>query len=296
MLEKFLDYLLIEQRYSPHTIASYKRDLQDFSNFHFEKEAQSIITSAEKIHIRNFIFHCGEKGLSKRTINRKLSALRGFFNFLLKINEIESSPIENLKSLKMFPEKQIPYSEEEMEDLQNLWDNEAIPSLEILILETLYQTGMRKAELCNLLLKNVDFDALKLKLIGKGNKERMMPISYELNYLLKEFLKHRKPAPSEAQYFFINKKGKKINEKFVYRVVNKYLGLVTLKKKKNPHSLRHSFATHLLENGAKIQEVKILMGHSSLASTQVYTDANIEQLKKVFNKAHPRAQKKNDNL
>ena len=296
MLDKFLDYLLTEQRYSPHTIASYHRDLQDFTHFHFEKEAQCNIISAEKIHIRNFIFHCGEIGLSKRTINRKLSALRSFYNFLLKINEIERSPIENLKSLKVFSEKQIPYSEEEMENLQKLWTIEEVPMLEILILETLYQTGMRKAELCNLLLKNVDFANSKLKIIGKGNKERIVPISKELNSSLKKFLNYRKPASSEIENFFINKKGKKMNEKFVYRVVNKYLSLVTLKKKKNPHSLRHSFATHLLENGAKIQEVKKLMGHASLASTQVYTDANIEQLKKVFNKAHPRAKLKKDIL
>lgn len=294
MVEKFLDYILIEKGYSPHTIASYQKDLQDFSHFHFEKEAQSSIVSVEKIHIRNFIFHCGEKGISKRSINRKLSSLRGFYNFLLKLNEIETSPVESLKSLKIFPEKQIPYSVDEMQKLQKLWEGEDIQLLEVLILETLYQTGMRNAELCNLLLKNVDFEGLKLKIIGKGNKERIVPISKELNLLLKEFLKYRKPATCEAHFFFINKKGKKINEKFVYRVVNKYLSLVTLKKKKNPHSLRHSFATHLLENGAKIQEVKILLGHASLVSTQVYTDANIEQLKKVFNNAHPRAKEKKD--
>lgn len=296
MLEKFLDYLLIEKRYSPHTIASYRKDLQDFSVFHFEKEGKSCIISVEKIHIRNFIFHCGENGLSKRTINRKLSSLRGFYIFLLKINEIENSPVENIKSLKIFPEKQIPYSQEEMQDLHTLWSNDEIPLLEVLVLETLYQTGMRKAELCNLLLKNVDLDDLKLNIIGKGNKERMVPISKKLHALLKKYLKERQPVSSEAQYFFINKKGRKINEKFVYRVVKKYLGLITLKKKKNPHSVRHSFASHLLENGAKIQEVKILLGHSSLASTQVYTDANIDQLKKVFNKAHPRAKKNKDIL
>ena len=289
MLEKFLDYLSVEQRYSPHTIASYKRDLQDFSNFHLEKESRSNIISADKIHIRNFIFHCGEKDLSKRTINRKLSSLRSFYNFLLKINEIESSPVETIKSLKSFPEKQIPYSQDEMEEMLKLWENKEITTLEKLILETLYQTGVRKAELCDLLLKNLDLDNHQLKINGKGNKERLVPISKELNDLFKKFLTGRKPLPSEKEYFFINKKGKKVNQQFVYRVVNKYLSFVTIKKKKNPHSLRHSFATHLLENGAEISKVKELMGHSSLASTQVYTDANIEQLKKVFNNAHPRA-------
>ena len=296
MLEKFLDYLLLEQRYSPHTIASYKKDLQDFSDFHLEKESQPSIVCAEKIHVRNFIFHCGERDLSKRTINRKLSSLRSFYNFLLKINEIENSPVENLKSLKMYPEKQIPYSEEEMQDLQTVWENEEIPLLEMLIVEVLYQTGMRKVELCNLQLQNIDFEARSLKVTGKGNKERLLPLAEELNAALQNFLKHREPIPSDGRYFFINKKGKKLNEKFVYRVVNKYLSLVTLKKKKNPHSLRHSFATHLLENGAKIHEVKKLLGHASLASTQVYTDANIEQLKKVFNTAHPRAKADNEEM
>lgn len=289
MLEKFLDHLFVEKRYSAHTIAGYKKDLQDFSNFHLEKEAQSKIVSAEKIHIRNFIFHCGEKNLSKRSINRKLSSLRSFYNFLLKINEIESSPIENIKSLKMFPEKQIPYSEDEMEDLQKLWEDDEIPLLDVLILETLYQTGVRKSELCNFLIKNIDFDSCQIKIIGKGNKERIVPVSRELIFSYKLYLEARDPLPSDSIYFFINKKGKKMNDKYVYRTVHKYLDSITLKKKKNPHSLRHSFATHLLENGAKIHEVKKLMGHSSLASTQVYTDANIEQLKKIFNNAHPRA-------
>lgn len=294
MVHKFLDYLEVEKRYSLHTIASYKRDLQNFSDFYLQEEAQSSIVSAEKIHIRNFIFHLGSIGLSKRTINRKLSSLRSFYNFLLKINEIKSSPVETIKSLKMFPEKQIPYSKDEMEDLAMMWKVEEIPLLDILILETLYQTGFRKSELCNLLITNVDLDDLQLKITGKGNKERRVPISPSLKNSLQEFLKHRKPIPSDADYFFINKKGKKLNEKFVYRAVKKYLSLVTFKNKKNPHSLRHSFATHLLENGAKIQEVKMLLGHSSLASTQVYTDANIEQLKKVFNSAHPRAKARKD--
>ena len=294
MVDKFLDYLEVEKRYSLHTISSYKKDLQNFSDFYLEEEAQSSIVTAEKIHIRNFIFHLGSIGLSKRSINRKLSSLRSFYNFLLKIDEIDSSPLETIQSLKMFPEKQIPYSKDEMEDLAKLWSDKEIPLLDILILETLYQTGFRKSELCNLLLANVDLDDLQLKITGKGNKERRVPISATLKNSLEEFLKHRQPIPSDVSYFFINKKGKKLNEKFVYRVVKKYLSLVTFKNKKNPHSLRHSFATHLLENGAKIQEVKMLLGHSSLASTQVYTDANIEQLKKVFNNAHPRAKAHKD--
>ncbi|MFC6269630.1 tyrosine-type recombinase/integrase [Frigoriflavimonas asaccharolytica] len=289
MLNKFLDYLLLEKRYSPHTITNYRKDLEDFSCFHFDKEGEDNIISAEKIHIRNFIFHCGENNLSKRTINRKLSSLRGFYLFLLKINEIERSPVESIKSMKMFGEKQIPYSEDEMQKMQNLYKTIDISLLDQLILEILYQTGLRKAELCSLLLENVNIDECQIKIIGKANKERIVPVSKELIFSMKNFIKERIPLAVDQDFFLINKKGKRINDKYVYRVVNKYLNLVTIKNKKNPHSLRHSFATHLIENGAEILQVKKLLGHQSLASTQVYVDANIVKLKKVFEKTHPRA-------
>lgn len=292
MVEKFLEYLFVEQRYSTHTVASYRKDLRDFCQFHLDKESSEDISTANTRHIRNFIFFCGEKELSKRTINRKISSLRSFYNFLLKINEIAISPLDSIKSLKMHPEKQIPYSKEEMLELKNVLQNPEVPLLDFLILETLYQTGMRKAELCNLLITDVDFDSFQLKFIGKGNKQRIVPISKELISDLKSYFKSRHPIEDHESYFFINKNGKKVNEKFIYRVVNKYLDLVTRKEKKNPHSLRHSFATHLLENGAKISEVKELLGHASLLSTQVYTNTNIEQLKKVFDNANPRSKKK----
>ena len=166
--------------------------------------------------------------------------------------------------------------------------------LKELIVETLYQTGIRRAELVNLLLENVDFSKSEIKVIGKGNKARVIPISKKLSTLMAEYLLIRKPLEAYTEYFFINAKGKKLNDKFVYSTVNTYLSLVTSKKKKSPHILRHSFATHVLEYGAEISKVKMIMGHSSLASTQVYTSANIEQLKKVFNSAHPRAKKNVD--
>jgi integrase/recombinase XerC len=173
-------------------------------------------------------------------------------------------------------------------------DKSQIDLLDKLIIETLYQTGMRKAELCGLLLDNVDLTNRELKVLGKGNKERFIPISDELVVDFKKYLEIRHPLTEFEKYFFINKKGKKLGEKFVYMKVNSYLSLVTTKKKKSPHILRHSFATHVLDNGAEISKVKNILGHASLASTQVYTDANIEQLKKVLNQAHPRAIKKED--
>lgn len=295
MLERFLEYIAVEKRYSPNTLISYRKDLQDFSLFLLETEAHQDLVKVDKKIIRNFMVHLGEKKIAKRSINRKLSTLRSFYLFLLKVGEIKTSPLENIQSLKFYAEKQIPFSEEEMADQQREVNRPAKKSLlKELIVETLYQTGIRRAELVNLLLENVDFSKGEIKVIGKGNKARVIPISEKLSSLMAEYLLIRKPLEADKIYFFINTKGKKLNDKFVYSTVNTYLSLVTSKKKKSPHILRHSFATHVLEYGAEISKVKMIMGHSSLASTQVYTSANIEQLKKVFNSAHPRAKKNVD--
>ena len=295
MLERFLEYIAVEKRYSPNTLISYRKDLEDFSLFLLETEAHQDLVKVDKKIIRNFMVYLGEKKIAKRSINRKLSSLRSFYLFLLKVGEIKTSPLENIQSLKFFAEKQIPFSEEEMADQQREVNRPAKKSLlKELIVETLYQTGIRRAELVNLLLENVDFSKSEVKVIGKGNKARVIPISKKLSTLMAEYLLIRKPLEAYTEYFFINAKGKKLNDKFVYSTVNTYLSLVTSKKKKSPHILRHSFATHVLEYGAEISKVKMIMGHSSLASTQVYTSANIEQLKKVFNSAHPRAKKNVD--
>jgi len=294
MLEKFLEYLQFEKRYSPHTVTSYQKDLEDFSHFFLRTESSDNLAKADKKIIRNFIVELSESNISKRSINRKLSSLRSFYLFLLKIGEIKVSPTEGISSLKFYAEKQIPMSKEEMADLNNRIFEQLHDVLERCIMEVLYQTGMRKAELCGLIFENVDLYENELKVIGKGNKERVIPVSNELSELLKSYLEIRNPQTEFKSYFFVNKKGKKLNEKFVYVVVNKYLSLITTKEKKSPHILRHSFATHVLDNGAEISKVKKILGHSSLASTQVYTNANIEQLKKVFNQAHPRASKKEE--
>ena len=289
MIEKFLDYIAVEKRYSEHTLTSYKKDLQDFLLFVSSTEGTVDLTKVDKKVIRNFLVHLTENQFQKRSINRKLSSLRSFYLFLLKIGEIEVSPLESVSSLKFYAEKQIPISEEEMKELSGILDRDEENYLEKAIVETLYQTGMRKSELCNLLFDNVDFSSNEIKIKGKGNKERIVPISSILAEILYKFIDIRKPLPENEIYFFIRENGKKLSEKFVYSVVNRYLGMVTSKKKKSPHILRHSFATHVLNNGAEISKVKKLLGHSSLASTQVYTNGNIEQLKKVFNQAHPRA-------
>lgn len=294
MLDKFIDYLQFEKRYSPHTVTSYKKDLEDFLHFYLKTESSDDISKADKKVIRNFIVELSENNISKRSINRKLSSLKSFYLFLLKIGEIKVSPAEAVSSLKFYAEKQIPMSQEEMQTLNDRILEEAPDLLERCIIEVLYQTGIRKAELCGLMFDNVYLDENELKIIGKGNKQRVVPISEDLTSLLRSYLEIRKPLEEDRACFFVNKKGKKLSGKFVYVVVNKYLSLITTKQKKSPHILRHSFATHVLDNGAEISKVKKILGHSSLASTQVYTNANIEQLKKVFNQAHPRASKKEE--
>ena len=289
MVDKFLDYIKVEKRYSEHTITSYKKDLEDFLSFVMETEGSQNLVKVDKKVIRNFLVHLTENNFQKRSINRKLSTLRSFYHYLLKIGEIKVSPLESVSSLKFYPEKQIPISEEEMNNLSEILAQDEEYLLEKTIIETLYQTGMRKAELCNLLYENISFSTNEIKVKGKGNKERIIPISTHLAEFLNEYKLLRKPKPEYEIYFFIQANGKKLTEKFVYSVVNRYLSIVTSKKKKSPHILRHSFATHVLNHGAEISKVKKLLGHSSLASTQVYTNGNIEQLKKVFNQAHPRA-------
>ena len=293
MIDRYLEYINIEKRYSPNTIISYRKDLEDFAKFLLDTESIENLQKADKKMVRNFIIHLNNQKLSKRSINRKISTLKSFYNFLLRISEIKTSPLEGISMLKFYAEKQIPFSEEEMKHLLLILEEAQVELLDKLIIEVLYQTGMRRAELCNLLLENVNFSRNEIVVIGKGNKERIVPLSPDLSKVLKiYYLDHRKPAAEAEKYFFVSLKGKKITEKFVYLMVTSYLSQVSLKEKKSPHILRHSFATHVLNGGAEISKVKKIMGHASLASTQVYTNANIEQLKKVFQAAHPRGNKK----
>ena len=293
MIDKFLEYIQQEKRYSPNTITSYRKDLEDFLSFLMDREGMEELQKAEKKMVRNFIVFLGEKGLTKRSINRKISTLKSFYAFLQRISLISVSPVEGLSTIKFYPEKQIPFSKEEMQDLSIILDNGEVELLDRLIIEVLYQTGMRRAELCDLLLENVHFYRNEITVIGKGNKQRIVPISPVLMQELKVYNdEYRKPNPDVDLYFFVTPKGKKITEKFVYLLVTRYLSAVSSKKKRSPHILRHSFATHILNNGAEISKVKKMMGHASLSSTQVYTNADIEQLKNIFNKTHPRGNAK----
>ena len=293
MIDKFLEYIQQEKRYSPNTITSYRKDLEDFLSFLMDREGLEELQEAEKKMVRNFIVFLSEKGLTKRSINRKISTLKSFYAFLQRISLISVSPVEGISTLKFYPKKQIPFSKEEMQDLSIILDNGEVELLDRLIIEVLYQTGMRRAELCNLLLENVHFYRNEIIVIGKGNKQRIVPISPVLMQELKIYNdEYRKPNLDANLYFFVTPKGKKITEKFVYLLVTRYLSAVSSKRKRSPHILRHSFATHILNNGAEISKVKKMMGHASLSSTQVYTNADIEQLKNIFNKTHPRGNAK----
>jgi len=293
MIDKFLEYIQQEKRYSPNTITSYRKDLEDFLSFLMDREGLEELQKAEKKIVRNFIVFLSEKGLTKRSINRKISTLKSFYAFLQRISLIGVSPVEGISTLKFYPEKQIPFSKEEMQELSAVLDSGEVELLDRLIIEVLYQTGMRRAELCDLLLENVHFYRNEITVIGKGNKQRIVPISPVLMQELKVYNdEYRKPNSDADLYFFVTPKGKKITEKFVYLLVTRYLSAVSSKKKRSPHILRHSFATHILNNGAEISKVKKMMGHASLSSTQVYTNADIEQLKNIFNKTHPRGNAK----
>jgi integrase/recombinase XerC len=228
-------------------------------------------------------------------VNRKIASLKAYYKFLLKTKQIETSPLSKHQSLKTPKNIQIPFSENEVDSVLKLMQNpvgfEAIRDK--LIIDLLYATGMRRTELVNLKLANVNLVTKTIKVIGKRNKERIIPVLPVINCQLDSYIIERARLENivDTDYFFITKKGLKINDSFVYRLINSYFSSVSEKVKKSPHILRHSFATHLLNHGADLNSVKELLGHSSLASTQVYTHNSLSELKKVYQGAHPRNQK-----
>lgn len=294
--QRFLDYLALEKNYSSLTITSYQKDLEDFTKFYQTQEDSTEIHSAQKIHLRSFIMHLSQDEKSAKTINRKLSTLRSFYKYLVKEKILLINPIEQVHSLKRKKEVMVPFTEQEMSELL---DNEEFFSDDYdgvrdhLMIDLMYQTGIRRAELINLKETDIDPNLLSIKVLGKRNKERVVPIS---KYLLQEIeiYKQLKRQNGFEEYtnLFLTNKGKPLYDTLVYSKVKYYLSLISVKQKKSPHMLRHSFATHMLDSGADLNAVKDLLGHSSLSSTQVYTHGSIENLKKVFNQAHPRERKK----
>ncbi len=292
-LASFFDYLSLERNYSPHTVEAYRNDLESFANFMKSELDQDDVVNTNYAQIRSWIVHLVDREVSNRSINRKVSALNSFYKFLLKTEQISSNPLAKHKALKTEKKIQIPFSEKEISIvLDELNFDDTFEGVrDRLIIEMFYGTGMRRAELVELKIDDVDLAAQTIKVLGKRNKERLIPIIPSLEVTISNYLSRRAELEiiNESSTFFLTGKGNKIYETLVYRVINDYFSIASHKVKKSPHILRHSFATHLLNQGADLNAVKELLGHSSLAATQVYTHSSIAELKAAHKKAHPRS-------
>ena len=291
----FISYLRLEKNYSDHTVRAYQKDIETFSQFCSENHGEENIVKISYPLIRNWIVELSDSGISNRTINRKISSLQAYYKFLLKVGDIAVSPLAKHRALKTSKKMEVPFSENEMEVILSEipFTDDFEGERDKLIIELLYTTGMRRAELVNLKIKDVDFSSQVIKVLGKRNKERIIPMLASTIERIKSYLIKRSELENvtDSSFLILTKEGLKIYETLVYRTINKYFSLVSPKVKKSPHILRHTFATHLLNRGADLNSVKELLGHSSLASTQVYTHNSIAELKKVHQKAHPRNKK-----
>lgn len=294
-LQAYQDYLIKEKNYSLLTVNAYLNDVLSFQEFLTVNHESVALEEVVYPLIRSWIVLLVENKISNKSVNRKISSLKSYYKFLLRIKQIDVNPLLKHKSLKIPKKVQIPFSEKEIENVfevnQFSKDFEGIRNQ--LIIELFYATGMRRAELINLKLASIDFSNQTLKVLGKRNKERIIPLLLCTKNLLKEYLIVRleKVKPNLSDVLILSKTGNKISESFVYRLINDYFSTVSLKVKKSPHVLRHSFATHLLNNGADLNSVKELLGHASLSSTQIYTHSSLNELKKVYQESHPRNQK-----
>ena len=290
-VKKFIDFLLLEKKYSQHTAVAYQKDIEMFELFLARESSKSKVSDANYSQIRSWIVELVSTNITNRTINRKVSSLNSYYKFLLKIQSIELNPLTKHKALKVSKKLQIPFSEKEITSVLNSIETDSFEGLrDKLIVELFYSTGMRRIELVNLQLSHVDSSQGQVKVLGKRNKERFIPLlstvlkTYQAYLIKRSSLKEVR----DSKVLLLTRKGLKIYEKLVYRVITNYFDVISSKVKKSPHILRHSFATHLLNNGADLNSVKELLGHSSLAATQVYTHNSVAELKKVYEKAHPR--------
>ncbi len=291
-IPSFLSYLSLERKYSPHTVTAYKADLEEWALFCSEEFSLKDIDSANYSLIRSWIVQLVDSKVSNRTINRKIAALKAYYKFLLRIGQIAANPLAKHTALKTTKKVEIPFSELEMEAVlqQITYADDFEGARDKLIVALLYTTGMRRAEMINLKMGNVDFSSMTLKVLGKRNKERILPLLSSTKELFDQYFVYRDALETieDGDFVFLSKAGNKIYETLVYRIINRYFSEVSSKVKKSPHILRHTFATHLLNKGADLNSVKELLGHSSLASTQVYTHNSIAELKKVHSASHPR--------
>lgn len=290
---EFLNYLTFQKRYSRHTIISYENDLTGFFDFIVLQYNSLELAEISASVIRSWLASLKENKITSKTINRKISTLKSFFKYQLKMNKIEVNPVSAITSLKI--SRRLP-SFVEQKDIKTLFNYVEFPDTwegktNRLLLMIFYQTGIRLSELINIKESHVDTNKGSIKVLGKGNKERIIPINNTLVKEIERYIAEKKFSVNEAQkdFLFINSKGKKLYPKYVYNVVKKYLGDVSTNERKSPHVLRHTFATHLTNNGADINAIKELLGHASLASTQIYTHNSIDKLKEVHKLAHPKA-------
>lgn len=292
-VDSFIEYLSLEKNYSPHTVAAYRRDLLAFYSFCNEEFETGSLERANYPMIRHWIVSLVESGISNRSVNRKIASLKSFYKYLLKTGTIDHSPLQKHRALKTDTRIEIPLSLSEMQELLNEipFEEGFRGKRDSLVIELLYTTGIRRAELINLKKGDVDLSQATIKVLGKRNKERMLPLLPATVLSFHAYFKSREeefPGLDEP-HIFLSNSGNKIYETLVYRIINGYLSMVSSKVKKSPHILRHTFATHLLNHGADLNSVKELLGHASLASTQVYTHTGIAELKKVHSNAHPRS-------
>lgn len=291
----FKDYLLLEKKYSPHTLAAYTKDLERFFDFVTKQYDLDSLLAVNYSMVRSWIVHLVDTGISNSSINRKISSLKTYYKFLLKTGQISETPLAKHRALKVATKVQIPFSQTEVEDVLELFDraNDFETLRDKLIVELFYSTGIRRAELIGLRLSDVSEIQKTIKVLGKRNKERIIPLLPSVLGTIAKYKIFREALPDlgASKTLLVTSKGNAIYETLVYRVITRYFSEISLKVKKSPHILRHSFATHLLNQGAELNAVKELLGHASLASTQVYTHNSIDTLKKVYKNTHPRNSK-----
>lgn len=292
-LQAYQDYLVKEKNYSPLTVRVYLDDINSFQEY--LKEQSINLEEVVYPNVRNWIVILVEQNLSTTSVNRKISALKSYYKFLLKVKQISVNPLLKHKSLKTAKKVQIPFSEKELQDVfsDNDYSNDFEGIRNRFVIELFYTTGIRRAELINLKLNSVNEIQKTIRVIGKRNKERIIPMLDCTLNLLKRYKEQRNHLEviKDKEMLILSKTGNKVSESFVYRLINDYFSAVSKKEKKSPHVLRHSFATHLLNNGADLNSVKELLGHASLSSTQIYTHSSLAELKKVYQQAHPRSKK-----
>jgi integrase/recombinase XerC len=289
-LDKFLNFLQFEKRFSRHTQISYKTDLEQFSDF-ISGEFNCLNPDGVNFRmVRKWIVKLMDQGNTSRTVNRKLSALKSFYRFLQKNGVVESNPLDKITSPKVNKRLPVFVDEKQMDILLDdiEFGDDLIGSRNKLIIEMFYFTGIRLSELINLKKSDVDFYNLTIKVLGKRNKERIVPVNSDFMASIIKF-KNKESLIAETDNFFTSKTGKKLYPKAVYRIINAYLKLVTPIEKRSPHIIRHTFATHMLNHGADLNAIKELLGHANLSATQVYTHNTFEKLTRIYKQAHPRA-------